>query len=104
MNESRRDSLLREDSRGPSGSRPGRDAPDSVSLLIHTRLVHGCVRLSPQARTRLDHRNINNVLLNGTIDFDLLIKRLTGDGSWSEDHLILVERKKTLPFSKDFSL
>ena len=64
-------------------------------LLIHTRRVHGRIRLRTQARTRLGIRNINNVPFNGTIDFDLLIKRLTGDGSWSEDHLILVERKKT---------
>lgn len=62
-------------------------------LLIHTRRVHGRIRLSTQARTtRLGVRNINNVLLNGTIDFDLAIKCLIGDGSWSEYHLILVEK------------
>jgi hypothetical protein len=61
-------------------------------LLIHTRRVHGRIRLRTQARARLGIRNINNVPFNGTIDFDLLIKRLDGDGSWSEDHLILGEK------------
>jgi hypothetical protein len=46
--------------------------------------------MSTHTRTWLCIRNINNVLLNGIIDFDLAIKRLTGDGSWSEYHLILV--------------
>jgi hypothetical protein len=68
-------------------------------LLIHTRLIHGGICLSPQARTWLYGRNINNVLLNGIIDFDLLIIRLTGDGTWSEDHLILGKKLNecTLP-------
>jgi len=61
-------------------------------LLIHTRLVHRRVCLCTRAWARLGHRNINNVLLNGTIDFDLLVKRLTGDGSWSEYHLIYCKK------------
>ena len=87
MSESHRDSFFKE--RRLWGSRPGRYAPGSVSLLIHTRRVHGRIRLGTRARTRLGIRNINNVPFNGTIDFDLLIKRLDSDGSWSEDHLIL---------------
>lgn len=79
MSESRRDSFFKED----SGGQLLRNC-----LLIHTRRVHGRIRLLTRARTRLGIRNINNVLLDGIIDLDLLIKRLDGDGSWSEDHLI----------------
>ena len=81
--------LLREDSRG---SRPGRYAPASVSLLVHTRLIHGGVRLGAQACTWFHGSNINNVLLNGIIDFDLLIIRLSRNSTWSEDHLIYYKK------------
>jgi len=60
--------------------------------LVHTRLVHVSVLLASEACTRLHNRNINNVLLNGIIDFDLAIVRLLGDGSWSDHHLIYCKK------------
>jgi len=60
--------------------------------LINRRLVHLRVRLRASTRAWLHVCNINNVLLDGIIDFDLFIIRLTGDGSWTDHHLIYCKK------------
>ena len=95
VNESRRDSFFKERTLGITT--PGATHPTRSLSLIHTRQVYRGIWLRPKTRARLGIRNINNVLLNGIIDLDLAIVRLDGDGSWSEYHLILVEKKDQVP-------